>query len=257
MRGRKEGGGNARKKVGDNAQSNSLQLSFPKQTNKPNTSAMNPDNNTTRNITCTFLDSTVVTVTIPAGRREVDCMVKAEIGRQTGNDPKLLTLLDPATGKRAPAGLTAVVVIINPPPVSKLYRICIASDDGDEQFLIQLAQGQDDEATIVLEWARNEAASHQENGECGDFEASILSRNEAQQFEYYAPGHADYWIIVLIEEGAPDDDNFEVRIVYVPSKSTWHPLLYKRSEDGQPEKITMFSVEEVSRAAVLFEVTTA
>jgi hypothetical protein len=226
---------------------------------------MNPDNNT-RDISCTFMDSTVVTVTITAARREVVCMVKDEIGRQTGNDPKLLTLLDPATGKRAhpwltnnaaTTDITAVVVIINPPPVSKLYRICIESDDGDEQFLIQLAQGQDDEATIVLEWARNEAASHQENGECGDFEASILSRNEAQQFEYYAPGHADYWIIVLIEEGAPDDDNFEVRIVYVPSKSTWHPLLYKRSEDGQPEKITMFSVEEVSRAAVLFEVTTA
>jgi hypothetical protein len=151
-----------------------------------------------------------------------------------------------------------VVVIINPPPVSKLYRICIESDDGDEQFLIQLAHGQDDEATIVLEWARNEDAL-QNREDNGAFFSATVERSSAQKFEYYAPGHAAHWHILLSEEsgGYPDAGDIEVRIVYVPSKGMWYPLLYKRDEEGEPEKITMFSVAEVSRAAVLFEVTTA
>jgi hypothetical protein len=191
-------------------------------------------------------------------------MVKDDIGHQTGNDPKLLTLLDPATGKRAHPWLTdlatntdvtAVVVIINTPPVSKLYRICIASGLFDEQFLIQLAHGQDDEATIALELARNEDAELEEdNG--AEFKARI-ERNGAQHFECYAPGHV-HWLIVLREESHgycdPYDSHFEVQIVYIPSKSTWHPLLY--NQRGEPKKITMFSVKEVNRAE-LFEVTTA
>jgi hypothetical protein len=217
---------------------------------------MNPDNNNTRDITCTFLDSTVVTVAITTAEREVVHGVKDEIGRQTGNDPKLLTLLDPATCKRAHPWLTdttAVTVIINSPPVRKLYRIYLdAWAIGTFSFLIQLAEGQDAEATIVLEWARNEIDNNTEIADA-DFQASI-ERNGAQKFECYAPGRADYWHIAFRQESEQGVD-FHVHIVYIPSESKWYPLRIQDSNYDE-DQVRKFSVAEVDRAE-LFEVTTA
>jgi hypothetical protein len=133
------------------------------------------------------------------------------------------------------------------PPVRKMYRIVYQGENWDyhHSFLIELDEGQDDEATVVGVSVQHTDAH--EDGRClpdeeGTFKASIqrFERNERS----LAHEHADHWRMVFRKVYTSEIDIFYVEVAYIPSKSLWYPVqIHHNGMDN--EETSTFKVTEV------------
>jgi len=213
----------------------------------------------TKTITCSFLDSTTVTITLKEGDSpdsvwSLDYIwasaLKTAIAKQTGHDPNTLSVVD-SNGENAvcvrnlSSGNATVTVIVHGPPVKKLYRIEIETADRCEHVhMIELAvpQGDDSSHRMKLMWA-------------SDLRGSSTSKLNAMMFcgsdhelPFCSPSNSAFYFLELNGGSRWDEDHEEITIciIYIPSTGTWMPHLVLHAENEV--NVTRFSVTEVNPA---------